>query len=222
MDQDARLGGFTADHLVRCYQRGVFPMADSRYDDDFYLIEPRQRGVIPLDGFHLSRRLARTVRSDLYRIAIDEDFPGVIAACAESRPGRLDTWINPAIELLYAQLFARGQAHSVETYLDGELAGGLYGVSLGGAFFGESMFSRARDASKVALTHLVARLRVGGYRLLDTQFMTPHLAQFGAEEIPQEMYKARLAAALGERGDFYRLGAGAGGAEALQAITQAS
>lgn len=222
MDQGARLGGFTADDLIRCYRRGVFPMADSRYDSDFYLVEPRQRGVIPLDGFHVSRRLARTVRSDRFRVAVDEDFEGVVAACAASRPGRLDTWINAPIERLYGELFARGQAHSVEVYENGELAGGLYGVSLGAGFFGESMFSHRRDASKTALVHLVARLISGGYRLLDTQFQTPHLQQFGTVEIEREAYQRRLTDALAAKADFYRLAAGAGGAAALQAITQAS
>jgi leucyl/phenylalanyl-tRNA---protein transferase len=222
MDQGARLGGFTADDLVRCYRRGVFPMADSRHDEDFYLVEPRYRGIIPLDGFHVSRRLARTVRSDRFRMAVDEDFAGVIAACAASQPGRPETWINRPIERLYGELFARGEAHSVEVYLDGELAGGLYGVALGGAFFGESMFSRCRDASKAALVHLVARLRVGGYRLLDTQFLTPHLQQFGTLEITRNAYQQRLGEALAADADFYRFGAGAGGGDALQAITQAS
>jgi leucyl/phenylalanyl-tRNA--protein transferase len=211
MDQGSGIIGFTADDLVDCYRRGVFPMADSRYDDDFYLVEPRQRGVIPLDGLHIPRRLARTVRADRYRVVVDRDFAGVIAACAASRPGRLETWINAPIERLYLELHQRGQAHSVEAYdSDGELAGGLYGVSLGGAFFGESMFSRRRDASKVALAHLAARLIVGGYRLLDTQFLTDHLMQFGTVEIDRSEYQKRLSKALTADADFYRLGAAAG------------
>jgi leucyl/phenylalanyl-tRNA--protein transferase len=222
MDQGAGLG-FTADDLVACYRRGVFPMADSRHDRDFYLVEPRRRGVIPLDAFHVPHRLARTLRSGAYRFAVDLDFRGVIAACAESRAGRLDTWISRPIEHLYGQLFDRGLAHSVEAYdADGRLAGGLYGVSIGGAFFGESMFSRRRDASKAALVQLVGRLRAGGYALLDTQFMTDHLAQFGTVEISRGDYQRRLAAALPLQADFYRLGAGATGADALQAISQAS
>ncbi len=209
MDQGARIIGFTADDLVDCYRCGIFPMADSRDDDDFYLVEPRKRGVIPLDALHISNRLARTVRSDHYRVVVDQDFAGVISACAASRPERLETWINGPIERLYLDLFARGQAHSVEAYDDaGDLVGGLYGVSLGGAFFGESMFSRRRDASKVALAHLAARLSAGDYRLLDIQFVTNHLLQFGAVEIDRSDYQQRLAEALTIDADFYRLGAG--------------
>jgi len=205
---------FTADDLIDCYRRGVFPMADARDDPRVYLIDPEQRGVIPLDRFHLSRRLARTVRADLFEVRID---------CAAPRnPERLETWINPPIQALYAEMFARGEAHSVETWRDGRLVGGLYGVILGGAFFGESMFSEARDASKVALTHLVARMKLGGFTLLDTQFMTEHLAQFGAEEIPRRRYQAELAAALKVEADFYRLTPAAGGAMVLQAISQTS
>ena len=167
MDQGARIIGFTADDLVDCYRCGIFPMADSRDDDDFYLVEPRKRGVIPLDALHISNRLARTVRSDHYRVVVDQDFAGVISACAASRPERLETWINGPIERLYLDLFARGQAHSVEAYDDaGDLVGGLYGVSLGGAFFGESMFSRHSNASKLALAYLVHRLRAGGFQAL--------------------------------------------------------
>jgi leucyl/phenylalanyl-tRNA--protein transferase len=210
MDQGPGLGGFTVDDLIRCYERGVFPMADSRHDEDFYLIEPKLRGVIPLEGFHVPRRLARTVRADRYRFEIDQRFGEVLAGCAASGPSRPDTWISRQIEALYLELFMRGFAHSVEAYdARGALVGGLYGVAIGGAFFGESMFSTARDASKAALVHLVARLIVGGYRLLDTQFLTEHLTQFGAEEIDRIDYKRRLAAALPVDADFYVLGAGA-------------
>ena len=156
------------------------------------------------------------------RITIDEDFPGVSAACAASLPGRRDTWINPAIESLYMKLFKRGLAHSIEAYQDGELAGGLYGVSIGGAFFGESMFSRRRDASKIALIHLAARLVTGGFRLLDTQFITDHLLQFGTIEIDRDDYQKRLSTALAAPADFYRLATAVNGAEVLQAISQAS
>jgi len=148
--------------------------------------------VLPLDGFHLSRRLLRTVLSGPYTVTTDSDFGGVISGCAATAPGRDDTWINPEIERLFTQLHKLGHAHSVETWEAGALVGGLYGVVLGGAFFGESMFSRARDASKVALVHLVARLRLGGFTLLDTQFVTGHLAQFGAVEIPRDIYRRRL------------------------------
>jgi leucyl/phenylalanyl-tRNA--protein transferase len=211
-----------ADELIACYRRGVFPMADARGDDRIYLIDPEERGIIPLDGFHLARRLARTVRSDRFEVRIDTAFSAVVAACAAPRPGRMETWINAQIQSLYGELFARGQAHSVEAWDGGRLVGGLYGVSVGGAFFGESMFSDARDASKVALVHLIARLKVGGYGLLDAQFMTDHLATFGAQEISRAQYRARLAAALALDGDFYSLTPGAPGAGVLQAISQTS
>jgi leucyl/phenylalanyl-tRNA--protein transferase len=162
--------------------------------------------VIPLDGFHLSRRLARTVRADRFEVRADTAFHEVVLACAASGPGRTETWINRPIERLYVGLHERGYAHSVECWDGGELVGGLYGVSLRGAFFGESMFSRRRDASKVALVHLVARLIAGGYRLLDAQFMTEHLAQFGAEEIVRAEYHRRLDRALDCAGDFYAIG----------------
>ncbi len=225
---------FTPEDLIACYQRGVFPMADSRDDEGVFLIDPQRRGVLPLDGFRLSSRLARTVRSGRFEVRIDTAFSRVVGLCAQSAPGREDTWINPVIEALYGELHRRGQAHSVETWREGELVGGLYvetwregelvgglyGVSLGGAFFGESMFSRATDASKVALVHLVARLRAGGYRLLDCQFVTDHLTQFGVTEIPRAEYHRRLAQALEAKGDFARLESGA--QAALQAISQAS
>ena len=219
---------FDARDLLSCYARGVFPMADAREDDRVFLIDPERRGVIPLDGFHVSHRLARTVRGDPFEVRIDTAFRQVVQTCAEARPGRLETWINHPIEDLYVDLFERGFAHSVECWREDQLAGGLYGVSLGGAFFGESMFSRARDASKVALVHLVARLVAGGYRLLDAQFMTDHLTQFGAQEISRLEYHRRLALALSAEADFQRAGAvldaaatGAGAA-ALQLISQAS
>ena len=211
---------FTPEDLIACYRRGVFPMADSRDDEGVFLIDPQRRGVLPLDGFQLSSRLARTVRSDRFEVRTDTAFNRVVGLCAQSAPGREDTWINPVIEVLYGELHRRGQAHSVETWRDGELIGGLYGVSLGGAFFGESMFSRATDASKVALVHLVARLRAGGYRLLDCQFVTDHLTQFGVVEVPRAEYHRRLAQALEVKGDFARFSGG--GQAALQAISQAS
>lgn len=211
---------FDIEELVSCYRRGVFPMADARDDDRIFLIDPQRRGVFPLDGFHVSARLARTVRSGRFQVSVDADFAGVVEACAAARPGRPETWINQPIQHLYERLHHSGRAHSVECRLDGQLVGGLYGVSLGGAFFGESMFSTERDASKVALVHLIARLIVGGYRLLDAQFMTRHLAQFGAEEISRAAYRRRLAEALAVEADFSRF-AGSG-QEALQAISQAS
>ena len=198
-------------------------MADSRRDAAMFLVDPARRGVIPLEGFHVSRRLARTVRSDRFEVLVDTAFEAVIEACAAPRPGRLETWINGAIQALCAELFARGEAHSVEAWRDGRLVGGLYGVAIGGAFFGESMFSAEPDASKVALAHLVARLRAGGFRLLDTQFLTDHLAVLGAVEISRAAYARRLAGALqGRGGDFFAAGPHLTGAAALQATSQAS
>jgi leucyl/phenylalanyl-tRNA--protein transferase len=212
---------FDARDLLSCYARGVFPMADAREDKRVFLIDPERRGVIPLEAFHVSRRLARTVRGDPFTIRCDTAFRAVVQGCAAAGPGRLETWINHPIEDLYLRLHEMGYAHTVECWQGGELAGGLYGVSLQGAFFGESMFSRRRDASKVALVHLVARLIAGGYRLLDTQFMTEHLRQFGAVEISRLDYHRRLAMALSAEGEFQRAGALAGAA-ALQVISQAS
>src|SRR5580658_9443017 len=186
----------TADLLLRAYSAGLFPMAASRLGHKLHWLDPERRGIMPLDRFHLSKRLARTVLSHQFDVSVDRDFAAAIAGCATPMEGRDDTWINPKIERLYTELHQLGYAHSVECRLHGELVGGLYGVALGGAFFGESMFSFVTDASKVALVHLVARLRMGGYRLLDTQFVTAHLAQFGAREIPRPLYKAKLAAAV--------------------------
>ena len=213
---------FSIDELIACYRRGVFPMADARHDRRVFLVDPIRRGVLPLDGFHVSRRLARTVRADKFDIRIDTVFPDVVEACAAPREGRMETWINEPIQRMCAELFARGLAHSVEAWRGGTLVGGLYGIALGGAFFGESMFSVERDASKTALTHLVARLNVGGFTLLDAQFMTQHLAKFGAVEISRGEYGRRLAAALAARADFDRMSRYARGAEAMQAINQAS
>lgn len=212
---------FTARDLLACYARGVFPMADAREDARVFLIDPERRGILPLGRFHVPRRLARTVRGEPYEIRVDSAFRSVVQACAEAAPGRTETWINHPIEDLYVRLHELGFAHSVECWRDGALTGGLYGVALKGAFFGESMFSRARDASKVALVHLVARLLAGGFRLLDAQFMTDHLAQFGAQEVTRREYHRMLETALSIEADFDKAGALAG-AEALQLITQAS
>jgi leucyl/phenylalanyl-tRNA--protein transferase len=220
--KDSNPNDLTVEDLLTWYEQGVFPMADARDDEAVYLIDPAERGVIPLGGFHLPRRLARTVRQNLYQVRIDTAFDAVVAQCAAAGPDRPETWINRPIQALYRQLFARGHAHSVECWLGGELVGGLYGVSLGAAFFGESMFSTARDASKVALVHLVARLRIGRYHLLDTQFLTDHLAQFGAVDIPRPDYRRRLNVALERVADFYRFPAYADGEAALQAISHAS
>ena len=199
-------------------------MAESAEDPSLYWIEPEQRGVIPLDGFHVSRRLARTVRSDFFEVTADRDFDAVIDACAAPAPGRGKTWINTRIRRLYSELFRRGHCHSIEVRREGRLVGGLYGVSLGRAFFGESMFHFERDASKVALVHLVARLKAGGYRLLDAQFQTKHLESFGAIEIEREEYHHRLEEAIEGEADFYFFppDAAIAGAVVLQSVTQTS
>ena len=199
--------------LLRAYAAGVFPMADSRDAREVYWVEPRKRGILPLDGFHLSRSLRKVVRSDRFTVTADRAFAQVIAACAAQRPDAQGTWINGQIEQACNALHLDGHAHSIECWREGRLVGGLYGVSLGGAFFGESMFSRETDASKVALAHLVARLRAGGFELLDCQFMTPHLASLGAIEMPQAAYLARLYSVLSGAGDA-ALGAAAGAAGA--------
>ena len=184
------------DLLLRAYAIGVFPMSDSRDADDVYWVEPRRRAILPLDRFHISRTLRKVLRADTFEVTTDDAFGEVVRACAE----RDDTWINREIETAYTRLHAAGQAHSVEVWEGGELIGGLYGVRLGGAFFGESMFSRRPDASKIALAWLVARLKVGGFALLDCQFMTPHLKSLGAVEIDQKDYLALLDSALGADG----------------------
>lgn len=212
--------GFGPADLLDCYRTGVFPMADSADDPNLYLIDPPVRANIPLDTFHVPRRLRRTVRQDRFEISIDRDFHEVVARCAEPAPDRSNTWINRPIRWLYGELFEMGHAHSVECRKDGELVGGLYGVTLGGAFFGESMFSRVTDASKVALVHLVARLKMGGFTLLDVQFMTQHLRQFGTEEVKAEAYRDRLEAAVALEADFFAMPEGASGAYALQSIGQ--
>ena len=185
----------TPEILLRAYAEGLFPMAERRGDPTLYWVSPEKRGVIPLDNFHVPHRLARTVRSGAFTVTADTVFRDVMEACAAPAPGREESWINDEILRLYCALHASGHAHSIECWKDGELVGGLYGVRLGAAFFGESMFSRARDASKVALVHLVDGLRRGGFVLLDSQFLTAHLARFGAVEIPREQYLMKLASA---------------------------
>ncbi|MGO4174883.1 leucyl/phenylalanyl-tRNA--protein transferase [Bosea sp. TAF32] len=197
-----RSPAITPEIMLRAYAAGIFPMAESADDPGLFWVEPELRGVIPLDGFHLSSRLARTVRSDHFEIRVDSDFEAVIEACGEARPDRPETWINTRIRAIFGELFALGHVHTVECWREGRLVGGLYGLSLGAAFFGESMFHRETDASKVALVHLVARLRRGGYRLLDTQFQTGHLAQFGTVEIPRDAYRLRLDDALRHQGNW--------------------
>jgi leucyl/phenylalanyl-tRNA--protein transferase len=215
-DRTSGVPTLTADILLKAYAVGMFPMAESADDPNLFWIEPEWRGVIPLDGFRVPRRLARTVRQDGFEVRVDTDFDGVVDGCAAPAEGREKTWINVTIRRLYGELFRRGHCHTVESWQDGELVGGLYGVSIGGAFFGESMFSTVTDASKVALVHLVARLRAGGYRLLDTQFVTEHLARFGTIEIPKRLYAQRLQAALATHGDFGALPSPVSGVEALR------
>lgn len=208
--------------LLKAYACGIFPMAESADDPSLYWIEPEARGILPLGRFHVPRRLARTVRQDRFEIRIDSDFEAVIAGCAEAIAGRSKTWINARIQRLYSELFLLGHCHTVEAWSDGRLVGGLYGVRLGAAFFGESMFSRVRDASKVALVHLVGRLKTGGFRLLDAQFTTDHLQQFGALEVDQRQYHHLLERAIDAEADFYRLPGGATGEEVLQSVSQIS
>ncbi|MXN67081.1 leucyl/phenylalanyl-tRNA--protein transferase [Stappia sp. GBMRC 2046] len=206
--------------LLKAYACGIFPMAESEDDPGLFWIEPERRGIIPIDGLHTPRRLRRTIRQDVYDIRIDHDFEGVINGCAAPAPGRRKTWINAEIRRLYGALFDMGHCHTVEAWQAGVLVGGLYGVRLGGAFFGESMFAFARDASKVALVHLVARLKAGGFTLLDTQFVTDHLASMGAVEVPKSKYNQILEEALRHEGDFDVLPDRILGAEVLSILDE--
>ncbi len=217
-----KLTPLTPTLLLEAYRHGLFPMAEDRHDPHLYWIEPKIRGVLPLDGMHVPRRLARKVRTDLFEVQVNRAFPDVIENCARPAPGRWNTWINNDIIAVYTELHRRGYVHSVEARRNGQLVGGLYGVAIGGAFFGESMFSLENDASKVTLVHLVARLLAGAYRLLDTQFVTKHLSRLGVIELPREIYRARLADALSQQGDFYSVPDPISGVTALQAITRRS
>jgi leucyl/phenylalanyl-tRNA--protein transferase len=212
----------TPEIVLSAYASGVFPMAESADTPTLFWVDPERRGILPLRDFHVPRRLARTVRADRFTVLVDRAFEQVVRGCAEATHDRPSTWINEEIFRLFVALFERGAAHSVECWSDGRLVGGLYGVSLGGAFFGESMFSRERDASKVALVHLVGRMIAGGYTLLDTQFVTTHLAGFGAIEVPRTVYHRLLGQALSIKGDFFELPGQAPGALILQSITQTS
>lgn len=196
----------TPDLVLQAYSIGLFPMAETAEQDHLFWVDPEARGIFPLDGLIVSKSLAKTVRSDRYEVRIDIDFDAVIEGCATPVPERGQTWINRPIRRLYKALFERGNVHTVETWAAGKIVGGLYGVSLGAAFFGESMFHTSRDASKVALVHLMARLKVGGFKLLDTQFVTDHLRTFGAVEVPRRQYHKLLEAALAGEGDFGALG----------------
>lgn len=212
----------TPETILRAYAAGLFPMAEDAEDDALFWVDPERRGVFPLDGLHVSRSLAKRVRSDVFAVVVDRDFDGVVAACAEAQPGRPDTWINVPIRRLFGELFRQGRVHTVEAYRGEQLVGGLYGLHIGGAFFGESMFHRATDASKVCLVHLAARLAAGGFILLDTQFITPHLATLGAVEIPKADYLARLAVATRRNASFHPWGdrGSIDGATALSALSQ--
>jgi leucyl/phenylalanyl-tRNA--protein transferase len=213
--RDSVSSEITPDVLLRAYACGIFPMAETADDPSIFWVDPEWRGIIPLDGFRVSSRLARTVRSDAFRVTVDAAFKQTIAGCAEPQLGREDTWINSRIRDLYSALHAAGHCHSVEVWDGDNLVGGLYGVTLGGAYFGESMFHRARDTSKVALVHLIARLIAGGFVLLDTQYVTDHLRTFGAVEVPRERYRTLLDNAIGVDADFFALPPTISGAEVL-------
>ena len=211
----------TPEVLLKAYACGIFPMAESADDPALYWIEPQARGILPLDRVHVPKRLARTIRAQHFEMRVDTDFHGVISGCAASRPGRRSTWINGRIRHLYGALFERGHCHTVEAWRDGRLVGGLYGVELGGAFFGESMFSTETDASKIALVYLVARLVRGGFSLLDTQFVTDHLRQFGTIELGKSEFHRALEAALRQDVDFGALSMSASPEEVLAIIRAA-
>lgn len=210
----------TPEILLKAYAAGIFPMAEDADDPSLFWVEPKTRGIVPLDAVHVSRRLARTIRRDVFEIRVDADFEAVIAGCAAPDDDRERTWINARIRRLYGDLFDLGHCHTVEAWRDGQLVGGLYGVRLGAAFFGESMFHRERDASKVAFVHLCARLRTAGFRLLDAQFVTEHLASLGAVEVPRATYRALLSGAVEEEADWWAWPAGmtVPGALALDAL----
>jgi leucyl/phenylalanyl-tRNA--protein transferase len=202
LSTDRRQPELTPDILLRTYAAGIFPMAESADDPTLFWVDPDTRGVLPIDAFHVSRTLQRCLRDGTFTVTVDTAFEPVIRACGAAREGRPSTWINSEIVRLYVGLHRMGHAHSIETWQNDRLVGGLYGVALGGAFFGESMFSRASDASKVALCHLIARLRRGGFRLLDTQFITRHLTTFGAHEVSRAEFRRMLGEALAVDAEF--------------------
>ncbi|MCV0368877.1 MAG: leucyl/phenylalanyl-tRNA--protein transferase [Filomicrobium sp.] len=208
--------------LLKAYSCGIFPMAESAADPALYWIEPQQRGILPLDEVHVPKRLARTVRGTPFVVRIDDNFESIISGCAASKPGRRSTWINARIRTLYRELFELGYCHTVGVWRDDELVGGLYGLALGSAFFGESMFSTERDASKIALIHLVARLIAGDFTLLDTQFVTDHLRQFGTIEVDRGTFQETLEEALSKQGNFNALPRQVDGATALSIINDAT
>jgi leucyl/phenylalanyl-tRNA---protein transferase len=206
--------------LLKAYACGIFPMAEAEDDPALYWIEPQARGILPLDHYHISKRLKRTVKQDVFEVRIDTDFEGVISGCGSARAGRDTTWINSKIRKLYGDLYDMGFCHTVETWREGRLVGGLYGVALGGAFFGESMFSYETDASKVALVHLLSRLVAGHFSLLDCQFVTEHLRQFGTVEVDRKAFHTLLEAALAKPGDFLALPKTVTGQEAIAMLGQ--
>ncbi len=218
--RDETVVEITPQVLLKAYQCGIFPMAEAADDPVLYWIEPQQRGILPLDDFHIPKRLIRTVKQDVFDVRVDCDFDGVIDGCGSRLAGRDSTWINGKIRKLYGDLYDLGHCHTVETWRDGKLVGGLYGVSLAGAFFGESMFSYETDASKVALVHLLARLIRGGFTLLDCQFVTEHLRQFGTVEVDRKAFHVRLDQALLVSGDFLALPRQVSGREAMLAIAK--
>ena len=208
--------------LLKAYACGIFPMAESADDNALYWIEPERRGILPLDAVHVPKRLSRTIRQGRFEIRTDSDFDGVIDGCAGSRPQRRSTWINDRIRTLYRELYNLGHCHTVEAWREGRLVGGLYGVHLGGAFFGESMFSHERDASKIALVYLAARLKYGSFKLLDTQFVTDHLIRFGATEVTRDTFQRLLEEALAVSADFFALAADVSPDSVLQLVSQTS
>jgi leucyl/phenylalanyl-tRNA--protein transferase len=199
------------EELLLAYRLGIFPMAENRNAEEVLWIRPHERGIIPLESFHVPRRLARVIRSDRFRVTFDRAFADVIRGCAESQPDRRETWINGAIIEVFETLYGRGLAHSVEVWQGDRVVGGLYGLAIAGAFFAESKFSREKDASKVALVHLAARLKAGGFKLLDAQFPNPHLDQFGAVVVTEERFQQLLSQALTANADFYSPDLPAGG-----------
>jgi leucyl/phenylalanyl-tRNA--protein transferase len=205
--------------LLKAYSCGIFPMAESADDPALYWIEPQHRGVLPLDDFHIPRRLLRTVRTTAFAVKVDNDYDRVIDGCAAPREGRMSTWINTRIRGLYRELFDLGACHTVEVWDGDDIVGGLYGVALKSAFFGESMFSTERDASKIALVHLAARLVHGGFTLLDTQFVTDHLRQFGTIELDRGTFQAKLEQALDKDADFFALPRNATGADVAAVLS---
>jgi leucyl/phenylalanyl-tRNA---protein transferase len=215
MVSSSQSDSITPDILLQAYRCGIFPMAESATAKQLHWYEPQKRGILPLEGFHISRSLVKTVKTNRFEVSADQDFESIIEACAAPAQGRENTWINASIRRLYGQLFQMGHCHTIEVRLDGALVGGLYGVSFGQAFFGESMFHLATDASKVALVHLVARLKRGGYQLLDAQFMTNHLAQFGAIEIDKMLYQTILKQATAQESNSETWRVALSGSEAL-------